>query len=77
MTETNVHESTTSEKGLMNPVFCPLCGTPMKETYRMQHEGLLWIFLECSRLECDGKVTRKGMSGFLQDGPLTFSTQDS
>jgi formate dehydrogenase maturation protein FdhE len=59
--------------------YCPLCGSEMTETYRMSHEGQIWVFLKCNRFECEGKVTRKGISGLSRQGSLSLSTstQDS
>jgi hypothetical protein len=64
MSELNLQTETLPGMEENHPVFCPLCGTPMEETNRMQHEGLIWIFLTCRRTDCEGKVTRKGISGF-------------
>ena len=58
-------------------VFCPLCGSEMKETHRIQHQGTLWVFMDCDRLDCAGQLTQKRVSeSFFQKISFPFSTKD-
>ena len=42
-----------------NEKFCPECGARMVEVDHRGEEGVLFVWYECSRNDCDGKWLQK------------------
>ncbi len=59
MTTRSSNVTPTKFRQALKSQFCPECGARMTEVDRCRENGVLFVWYECSRKDCDGQWLQK------------------
>jgi predicted RNA-binding Zn-ribbon protein involved in translation (DUF1610 family) len=59
MITTSLNGFPTKFRQAVNSQFCPECGARMTEADRCRENGVLFVWYDCSRNDCDGQWLQK------------------
>jgi hypothetical protein len=70
----SIDESCWKSRQMASAQRCPECGNRMAEVERRDENGVLFVWYECSRDDCDGQWLKKTMQESL-DIPISNRSQ--